>query len=265
MNTAAQQLMESARGGDPQPEALNAVELVYSAYLRNGLSYSLAGFYNDMEVIAWNETINQTTPVGDLHLFGIEPEVSYSWSRGTLGINYSYTKQLEWQLAPDVTLSGISYSDYNFTLRNTNAVLQGLGNDLNNWPNQALKLFGRLSFLKRFILHLDARFLWDFQGAKDGLAALERALRGQPEEAAALAALGRVEDEDVFGMDFRLNGALTYLPLEGLEIQLFSQNLLGLSNNKRYSYDEGISKPGPHKMRFIEEPRSVGVQVAYTY
>ncbi len=204
--------------------------------------------------------------MGDLQLFGLEPELSYKWGRGKAGISYSLVKQLDWELADGVPASGISYSDYNLLLRGSNAVQTGVGDDLNNWPNQSLKCFGRAAISEKTMLHVDGRLLWGFQGAKDGLTGLENAVTGLPEEPSVDAAIRRVENVGAYDYDFRLNASISYAFSGGLTIHVFGQNLTGSNRNKRYSYDfSGISKTSPHRVRFTEEPRTFGLRLNYEF
>jgi outer membrane receptor protein involved in Fe transport len=266
MNTAGQNYADHKNGHSPQDESLNGVELIYSAFPSDRISLSLASFWNDLEVIAWNEDNQSTDSVGDLQLFGIETELDYRWSFGKVGFNYSWVKQLDWDLAGGVPQSGISYADYDQALKDTDAVQKGVGNDLNNWPNHALKLFGRMTLFDRVTLHVDARFLWDFQGSKDGLTGLRRAVAGLPEEAEVARSLRRLKDVGTYEYDFRLNASVSYKLLEGLDVQVFGQNLLGANRNKRYSYDfNGNNRASPHRVRFIEEPRVYGVRIDYQF
>lgn len=266
MSTAGQLYTLAQNDKDPDSETLTGVEVIYSAFPNEQLSFSLSSFWNDVEIIAWNQNIQTTDHVGDLQLFGIEPEISYKWSFGKVGLNYSYVKQIDWELASGVTSSGISYSDYNQPLGGSDAVQSGVGNDLNNWPNQALKFFGRAELLKKLTLHVDARLLWDFQGMKDGLTGLSDAVDGEPEEAAVEQAIEKVESVDTYDYDFRLNAALSYAVIENLSIQVFAQNLLGANRNKRYSLDQpGIDETAPDRVRFVEEPRTFGIRTDYQF
>ena len=125
-----------------------------------------------------------------------------------------------------------------------------------------MKLFGRLVLFDRLTLHADARFLWDFRGAKDGLKGLRRAL---PDDDEVEQALRRVRSVDTYDLDFRFNASLSYQLSEGLDVQVFGQNLFGANRNKRYAYDGGNDDPGPRKARFVEEPRTFGLRIDYRY
>jgi len=266
MNTAGQLFADDKNGNSPSSETLTGVEMIYSAFPNERISYSLSSFMNNVDVIAWNEDIESSNSLGDLQLYGFEAEIDYKWSSGKVGANYSWVKQLDWDLSSGVPSSGISYSDYNQSLNGSSGVQQGVGNDLNNWPNQALKIFGRMELFDRLTLHADTRFLWDFEGMKDGLEGLSKAVAGTSEEAAVEEAIRRVKDVDTYDFDFRLNTSLTYKLLKALDIQVFAQNLLGANRNKRYSYDfSGINRASPHRVRFIEEERTFGISLNFQH
>ena len=265
MSTAGQLFALDRNNKNPESETLTGIEVIYSACADKPLSFSLSGFWNDTEIIAWNQASQSTSPVGDLRLAGFDAEIRYKWSFGEVGASYSLVKQLDWDLADGVSASGISYSEYNQQLRGTNAFQRGVGNDLNNWPNQAFKFYARVDLTKRLTLHIDGRLIWDYQGSRDGLKGLANAISGLPVYGAVSSALGRVKDAGAYDYDFRLNASLTYDYSENLTLQVFAQNLIGRDGNKRYSYDAGNNKLSPSRVRFIEEPRTIGVSIRYQF
>jgi hypothetical protein len=265
LNTADQVYVASVNGNVPESESMSGLELAYSAHGRTGVSLDLATFFNRGDVIAWDNGTNRSTDVGHLGLIGLEAAAGYRWDNGLLSTSYSHLKQVHWELAPGVTRSGISYADYNATVGGNGAVIQGYGNDVNNWPNQSLKLIFRNSFFDRLTLHADTRLLWDFQGAKNGLTALYNAVQGFPEEAVVEQALLVVDAYDVYDFDFRFNASVAYQVLEDLNVTVFSQNLMGSNGNKRYSYDYGNNKAAPKRVRYVEEPRSFGLSLRYAF
>jgi outer membrane receptor protein involved in Fe transport len=265
MNTAGQLFVEDSQGIESDPETLDSAELAYEGRLFNKAKLKLATFINDADVIGWDNDVDQAVHVGDLHLFGIETEFEYTWDKATLGFNYSYVKQIDWELAPGLSASSVSYSDYNQTLTGTAAVMQGVGDDLNNWANQAFKMFGRWKIFYKTTAHLDAHVLWDYQGAKDGLESLRLAVQGQPEQTAVEQALAVANGQNVYDLDFRLNASVQFEPQDNFKIRMFVQNLLGHGDNKRYSFDEGNDRASPKRVRFTEEPRTFGIKIAYKF
>lgn len=265
MNTAGQLYIENINNIDSKSETLNSIEIAYNAIFSSNKNLKAAYFYNDSEVLSWNNTVDSTIFVGELKHQGIELEFEYKSNSGSLGTNYSYVKQTDWKLADDVNSSGTSYSDYNQDLRNTNATMTGVGNDLNNWPSQAFKIFGRIKITNKLVFHSDARILWDYQGSKDGLESLNQAVQGEPEEADVQNSLQAVEQQNVYEYDFRLNASVLYNASDAFAIQFSIQNLLGANDNKRYSYDTGMNRAAPHRVRYIEEPRTFGIRLDYKF
>lgn len=264
-NTAAQVFADVQNGREPDSESLTGLELAYSASAGERLSFDLAGFWNGVDVIAFDPDANVTIGVGELSLYGVEAEVEFQASWGRLGANYSFVEQLDWDLAPGVTRSGISYADYRQPLLGTGAVQSGFGNDLNNWPNQSFKFFARLALSKRVTLHADARVQWDFQGREDGLAALRRAVAGEGVEEAVERSLAVVEQVGAFEPELRADASFSYALRDDLGLTISIQNLLGSNGNKRYAYDEGENRAAPRKVRFVEEPRAFEIRMEYRF
>ena len=265
MNTAGQNYIENKNNNDPEEESLTSLEFAYTGLLNNRTQLNVSNFWNQADVIAWNNDVDRSIFIGELKLVGLEAELFYKWRGGNLGVNYSYVKQLDWNLDNDLEGSGISYGDYNQPLRNSNAVMESVGNDLNNWPNQALKLFARININAQTTWHVDAHVFWDYQGSKDGLKSLHDSVQGEPEEAAVEQAIANIEAVDTFDYDFRLNTSISYKPTSSLDIRFLVQNLLGSNRNKRYAYDSGTTRAAPHKVRFVEEPRTFGIKAEYKF
>ncbi|MFC1555301.1 TonB-dependent receptor plug domain-containing protein [candidate division KSB1 bacterium] len=261
MNTAGQLYTDDFNGNEYGTETLKGLELIYSAYIGDDLLLNLSCFRNNIDIIAWDDEINASNPVGRLKLYGIEGEYKQTLPFGNIGASYSFVKQLDWKLEEGVFRSSISYSDYNQPVGD--GIQTGYGNDLANWPNQAFKLFGRFSLLNRITFHIDSRILWDFQGSKDGLTGLSNAVAGTADEAAVSNSINEVNNVNTYENDFRSNFSLSYLLNENFEMQFYGLNVFGANKNKRYSYDYGNDKTAPAGVRFVEEPRVWGLKLNY--
>ena len=140
----------------------------------------------------------------------------------------------------------------------------GFGNDLANWPNKSLKLYGQVSLSDRIKFHVDSRIVWDFQGSKDGFGSIRNAVEGSSLGEPVENALRIVNNVNAFEADLRANFSISLTINNSMELQLFGFNLFG-KNNKRYSYDFGNNSPAPRRVRFIEEPRVFGIRLGYGY
>lgn len=266
MDTAGQLYALNQSNNNTEAETLSGAEVIYSAFTNKPLSFTVSAFRNNAEVIAWDNSIQSTNLVGDLKVYGIEPVMSYKWDEGEINLSYSLVKQQDWTLAEGVPASGISYSDFNQPLAGSAAIQLGEGNDLNNWPNQALKFYTRIKLTDKLSLHFDARFLWDYQGSKDGLVGLNNAVQGHPEEAAVESALANIDNVGAYDEDLRINASISYDFNKALSLQLFVQNLLSKGGNKRYSYDfSGNNFAAPSRVRFIEEPKTIEINISYKF
>lgn len=74
-----------------------------------------------------------------------------------------------------------------------------------------------------------------------------------------------IEKKSVYDYDFRTNVSFAYKMTKALSIQLFMQNILGKSENKRYSFDTGNNRAAPRRVRYVEEPRTFGLQLEYSF
>ena len=269
MNTASQMYANDWHNLHNKPEELDSLELRYSAQLSSALGFDLSLFHNGADVIAFQGADNSNRQVGDLELNGMEGQVHYAWERGRAGVNFSWVELQDWALAPGVSSSGVSYSDYNLQIGGAAGGTQvDAGSDLNNWPNQSLKVFGNYRFGERLTLHVDARWYSEMRGAKDGLEGLGNALAGTPSATPDFyAALDRVAKEDAYDSDTRFNALLDYAVAPGSSLQLYGQNLFGGDGDKRYAYDESTknSRAAPTRVRFVEESQSFGIRFIHRF
>lgn len=265
MNTAAQLLLEKRAGTVSDPEMLDGLELIYSSVPIAKTTFTAAGFLNRMQVLSWDSANASTAVTGNLRWAGVELEVEHAGDWVTVGLNHSFVKQLKWQLDEDTVTSGISYSDYKYRDPKGAFQLEGYGNDLNNWSNHATKLFGRLKtpWVSKLTLHVDARVFWGFQGSKDQFEMQRRAAAGTKDEAAVNEALAKMEAQNAYGMDARVNAALAYDLPHGLSATIYAMNLNG--GGKRYSYDAGNRSLYPVRSDWVEEERSFGGRIEYSF
>ena len=263
MNTAGQLLSDDVNQRPADEETMNGIEVIYETQIDNELRWAASVFYNDQMVIGWDGDENRTRFLGDLSVYGMEFELARTESWGQWGVNASYVKQHDWQLASGVLSSGISYSDYNLEVGD--GIQTGFGDDLNNWPNLAVKFFSQYRLSDDLIIHADARYFSEMTGARDGWYGLRAAVADTDDEQAVNEVIGDLESHDVYGSDFRVNLSLQYLISQNLELTLGVQNLIGSNENRRYSYDTGNDDPAPRRVRYIEEPRFWQLRLTYNY
>ena len=268
------------------PEVIKGVEASFTTLPRQNLNFTVSGFYNELNVIGFNTNLAASQNVGKLKLGGAEFEAAYSSKRFRVGFNHSYVKQISWKLGtnPDgsaVTQSGISYADFKQPTSDDKYIfINGYGNDLANWANQATKLFVHARFSTWLLLHADARIFWGEQGQKDALSALETAAAGCADLAAAdpkapatacsrVAAINNsiqaVRDQNAYGVDARVNASAHFLLSPQTSVGIFGQNLIATGNAKRYGYDAGLTRAAPIRTLWVQEPLTIGANLTYTW
>lgn len=258
MNTAEELFIEDRAGRRSSDETLEGIELIYTAFPQEHLRLEAAVYRNDIEVIGWTGEENRTVFVGDLSLWGVDLSGHYSWRGHRIGGSYTFAKQLDWKLAEDLNSSGISYSDYREPVGQ--AVQNGFGNDLNNWPTQSLKVFTTLELVPGLTLAVNSQYLHDYQGSRDGLTGLSLALQGSERGDDVDAVLEELDRLGVYDVDWRTNATLTFA-FGDHEVRFGAQNLFGEKHAKRYAYDAGNDDPAPRRVRYVEEPVSFGLSV----
>jgi outer membrane receptor protein involved in Fe transport len=305
MNYMEQAYLENKAGTVSDPEVLNGVEAIHTWQPRSDISLQTSAFYNSFEILGFNRTTFKTSKLGDLKLAGLELEGKYTTPKVTVGFNHSLVQQLEYLLTNDANTksSGISYSDYRsdivvsgsssksdtvkvngLAIKNSKGTdslkttvtkwtdttyILGTGNDLNNWSNQATKLYVNYKPIESITLHVDTRVFWGFQGADDGLTALETAVNALPardsvQKKRSMDAINDIRSKDAYQLDFRLNASAAWRFVPWASVTVFSQNLLGLNGNKRYVYDAGNNTIYASRASWMEEPRTVGVRLDAT-
>jgi outer membrane receptor protein involved in Fe transport len=254
MNTQEELYMNHELDEDNEPEELDTLELIYSGKLTKNLSFQASGFYNKNKAIAWDWGLRKSAPVGTLKTFGLELETKYQKDNFNIGLNHSFVKQLDWDLADDVSVSGISYSDYYQVTDTTPGVvtISSKGNDLSNWSNHATKLYTNIDLLdKKLTLHGNMQVFWGFQGLKDGLNALSAA-GGNASE------ITHIKDQSGYEMQATAGVSLTYHINKSSDVTVFVHGIPVIGDNKRYSYSSGYKDSYPDKTSWVEEPIVVG-------
>ncbi len=280
MNTAEELLIQHLKGIEPNTEALDNVELIFTSLQSSNFVMNVSAFYSNVEILTWRDPIRSTILSGSLNLAGIEFESRFHNNSLDIIFNHSFIKQLSWKLEPNVFQSGISFSDYYKELKakDTNfaaPILAGVGNDLNNLSNHTTKLIINYKIIEDYLLlHIDSRIYWGLQGAKDGLEMLRNSLPNSIDSAKTSNLIDLMEKYDTYGIDFRLNASLRVNILSNLSLSIFAMNILDLTNNRRLRYDTGskeekYSDNGDLAYRFMMknsmyvEPFTLGVNLSF--
>ena len=255
MNTGEELYKEYLYNTKANPEILNCFELMYNSLPTKNILLNISASYNWGEMLGFvydPATIKgETKPIGNLKYFTLEAEARYKFEKLTFGINHSFVKQLSWENAAGITSQGISYADYN-----SNGLLS-TGNDLNNWANNATKLFANVELPCQFTFHADGQFFWKWNGYKD-VQLMYDGKYGNSNPAWKL--LNNIlDDENFAGTDVKINLSISkYFPQINSTVSVYGINLLG---SKRYSYSSGERYNYPSRLMWVNEPAALGIKI----
>ncbi|MBF0479280.1 MAG: TonB-dependent receptor plug domain-containing protein [Candidatus Omnitrophica bacterium] len=262
MNTAEQLFYTNETGGKNVTETLKGYEFIYDVSPIKNLSLENSIYYNSLDVLGWSSSSLSTVPLGTANILGFDIDSKYKVSeKWTLGASQTYTKLVKFEMGTGQTRSGISYADYNVSTGAGGPIYVGTGDNLNNWANVSTKLYADYKMTPKWTFHTDARVFWGFQGAQDGLEMIENAAKGTSSQTAINNAINEIKNTDAYKTDARLDFSARYALTKDASVTFMVLNLLGLNDNKRYSYEAGVNAAAPNRATWIEEPRVYGVRV----
>lgn len=274
---------------DFEHETLNSLELSYLFVPKKEIVIEFHSFYNDINAIGY--TGNDLQFLGNLQLGGFDLEASINWGNNSFIVNHAYIHLIKMNMNTDLKTgnnrNNISYSDYYY---NTNGglggdyplLLQSTGKGLNNISNNATKfIFTKKMLNKRLIFHANSRIFWDYKGTYDEMEMYSKAYNNydvstlnESERAVFNQQKAEFEKEKelldksgAYKLEFKINMSISYKWELSEKINLFTSlyfdNLIG--TKKRYYVSTGSRNYYPERLRFIEEPRTVGIKLQLNF
>ena len=206
MNTGGQMLFDHRNNQTSQPERLSGIELSHIYMPISKWRFNANLFFNVIEVLAYNGDLNQTRLIGSQGITGLELETYYKGNSSQIGASFTYTQQVSWDLEDEFDGAGMSYSEYRREVEISDdelVVMNGVGNNINNWPTFSVKSFWDYSLNKKLGFRINGQLYWGHYGAKDGLTSLKNASQGTSSEEELLSLLESFDKDGVYAYDFR--------------------------------------------------------------
>ena len=136
-------------------EKLNTIEFIYEKYAKNSFIH-IGLFYNNHDIVAYNDITGKTEELGDANSWGTEIELQYKNGKNEFYISHSYTKLLSFTLEDKTT-----------SRQNVSASPYGYGDDFANWHNHITKLRYNYKISNKLKWVNSLRIFWGMNGAKD--------------------------------------------------------------------------------------------------
>jgi outer membrane receptor protein involved in Fe transport len=245
------------------PEKLIGIELIYSSILWQNVSVNLSTYYQSVNQIAWTDN-DKSEIIGEFNTAGLVAEVSYKLNNLNIALNYSFTKQLNWD--PKYTfnsyLSNIGIDSIDVPLINAGK------NRINNFPQNQIKLIASYKINKSIFLHFNSRFASKY-GQLDMLDMFKSIHDNYGVEQTKQEMTNIYNDVLSKGYSkpsFTSNISVSYnfsLMNVDMVLNTWVMNLITV-NHIRYVYqywEEGNNVQYPRQVGFVEEPRTFGLRL----
>ena len=253
--------------GEPaEPEVKTGAEVKYQYSPNQNINFKSSVFYYTVDQIGWLGDTEFTDVIGKFNLVGIEPEFRYQKEGYSIGANYSFIKQLDWE-------PKIPYEAYIVGFEGEEIELENNGNvRINNLPAHAIKIFSNHTITPRITMHLDGRLMWDYQ-QQEMLDKFEDAHDeyGNPVSIDVLdQIISDLHDHGYAKPSFTTNGSLNwtiYKAEQEVNINIQAMNLLSY-NHLRYViqfWETGNLRQYPRQCGFIEEPFTIDLRIEWKY
>jgi len=269
MNTMTDLYIEELEGNQNDPEEIKAFELSYHHIFNAQMHTNLTFYTYDAEIIAWSG--DKSELVGEQKSSGLEWELVYQANNVTFGMNHSYLKLNDWEFVAKEDNGSksqkISLSD--FFLNRSFLSLNSTGNSLTFWSNNTTKLWSDIRLGDDFILHVDARIMWELAYGNDLYSMYDNAYTAVDTSSLSSGDLESyanglqtlteyqkvVDDKEAFGRSIRLNASIIWnVPyLNNTKLSLYGQNLVNFDDNKR---QKSINYGFVPISSWVEEPRT---------
>jgi hypothetical protein len=132
-------------------------ELRWQRQQTNNLWFAISGFYNERDVVAWDQGNSLVAPLGEMSIYGAEVEILYKTKKTSIGFSHGYSQLANFKLDNPSTDQFFSTEPY------------GYGDDLAAWHDHITKFNASYDVTKQ--LNLNGSFIvyWGCQGRKDYL------------------------------------------------------------------------------------------------
>jgi outer membrane receptor protein involved in Fe transport len=277
-----------------QHESIDSLEISLTNTRFDDISLNIRGYYNKINAVGF--TGSKLEFLSEMEVAGLDFEGRYKTNSMELSINHSYLDLLSMDMNDELkdgsSRNNISFADYYYnTSERTDDLgeitrhslqLRSYGDGLNNWSTHSTKLLLTNYFNNdRLRTHINAQVYWDYDGAYDEMGMFQQAYDNfdttglttseittfteQKAEFEYERAL--LEAEDAYKHDVSVNASIVYDWQKDkdyeLSMSIYMDNIF--STKKRYYVSTGSNDSIPNRLRFLDEPRSIGVSLQLNF
>jgi outer membrane receptor protein involved in Fe transport len=230
-------------GNKSEYEDMLNYELQWQRQQASNLWFGVSAFYNERDVVAWDQGNSLVAPLGEMGIYGVEAEVLYRTDRTSMGLSHGYSQLSNFKLDDPSTDQFFTSEPY------------GYGNDLAAWHDHITKFNISHDVTKR--LNINGSFIvyWGSEGRKDYL---EGTIVRQSWDFTP-----GVSDKKIGDPAYFLNLGLGYTFDKHVEVAFHAHNVLGWLDDSLNHRDYAFS--GIQRSSTMTLPPAVSFALTYRF
>ncbi len=144
-------------GNKSKYEDMLNYELQWQRQQTSNLWFGVSAFYNERDVVAWDQGNSLVAPLGKMSIYGAEVEALYKTDRTSIGLSHGYSQLCNFKLDNPATDQFFTTEPY------------GYGNDLTAWHDHITKFNASHNVTEQLNINGSVVIYWGCQGRKDYL------------------------------------------------------------------------------------------------
>lgn len=230
-------------GNKSKYEDMMNYELQWQRQQASNLWFGLSAFYNERDVVAWDQGNSLVAPLGRMSIYGAEAEILYKTDKTSIGLSHGYSQLCNFELDDPSTDQFFTTEPY------------GYGDDLAAWHDHITKFNASHNVTKQLNLNGSVIIYWGCQGRKDYLA--------YTKDYQSWDYTPGVSDKKIGDPAYFLNLGLSYTFNKHLEVACNAYNVLGWFDESLNHRDYAFS--GIQRSSTMTLPPAVSFALTYRF
>ena len=144
-------------GNKSKYEDMLNYELQWQRQQTDNLWFGISAFYNERDVVAWDQGNSLVAPLGEMSIYGTEVEALYKTDKMSIGLSHGYSQLSNFKLDNPSTDQFFTTEPY------------GYGDDLAAWHDHITKFNASYDVTERLNVNGSVIIYWGSPGRKDYL------------------------------------------------------------------------------------------------
>jgi outer membrane receptor protein involved in Fe transport len=230
-------------GNKSKYEDMLNYELQWQRQQTSNLWFGLSVFYNERDVVAWDQGNSLVAPLGNMSIYGAEVEMLYRTDRTSMGLSHGYSQLCNFKLDNPSTDQFFTTEPY------------GYGDDLAAWHDHITKLNASHDVTKRLNINGSVVIYWGCEGHKDYL--------DYTRDTQSWDYTPGVSNKKIGDPAYFLNLGLGYTFDEHVEVAFHAYNVLGWFDESLNHRDYAFS--GIQRSSTMTLPPAVSFSLTYRF